>query len=135
MVFADARTRTFATNQPRPTEELPRTFGFANAPAEWAGTRWAAFVWDFTTSFGDAGARGILMLHELFHRIQPDLVLITLSGNNAHLDTLDGRVWLQLEWRALARAPDQSGGERKRAGRAGAALRSERRSPVAHSAG
>src|SRR6478672_12851160 len=56
MVFADAQTRTFATNQPPPTEELPRTFGFANAPTEWGDSRWAAYVWDFTTSFGDARA-------------------------------------------------------------------------------
>jgi hypothetical protein len=114
MVFADARTRTFATNQPPPTEELPRTFGFANAPTEWGGSRWAAYVWDFTTSFGDARARGILMLHELFHRIQPDLGVVTLSGKNAHLDTVEGRVWLRLEWRALARALGQSGEDRKR---------------------
>src|SRR5262245_59793333 len=134
MVFADARTRTFATNQPRPTEELPRTFGFANAPAEWAGTRWAAFVWDFTTSIGDAGARGILMLHELFHRIQPDLGLITLSGKNAHLDTLDGRVWLRLEWRALARALGQSGEDRQRAVSDAAAFRLARRAQFANAA-
>ena len=50
MVFADARTRTLATNQPRPTEELPRVLGFANAPIEWGGSRWAAYMWDFTTS-------------------------------------------------------------------------------------
>src|SRR5688572_33183938 len=41
MVVADARTRTFATNQPRPTEEPPRALGFANAPIEWGGIRWA----------------------------------------------------------------------------------------------
>src|SRR5688572_32286497 len=41
MVFADARTRTLATNQPRPTGELPRTLGFTNAPVEWGGSRWA----------------------------------------------------------------------------------------------
>ena len=35
MVFADARTRTLATNQPRPTGEQPQTLGFANAPIEW----------------------------------------------------------------------------------------------------
>src|SRR5262249_1140152 len=35
MVFADARTRTLATNQPRPTAELPRMLGLANAPIEW----------------------------------------------------------------------------------------------------
>src|SRR5262245_35030697 len=126
MVFADARTRTLATNQPRPTGEQPRTLGFANAPIEWGGSRWAAYAWDFTTSL-DAGARGVLMLHELFHRIQPDLGLITLSGQNAHLDTVEGRVWVQLEWRALARAPGQSGEDRKRAISDGAALPLARR--------
>src|SRR3954468_15656491 len=91
MVIADARTRTLATNQARPTAEQPRTLGFANAPIEWGGSRWAAYVWDFTTSLDDARARGILMLHELFHRIQPDLGLITPGGQNAHLDTVEGR--------------------------------------------
>src|SRR5262249_40278451 len=134
MVFVDNRTRTLATNQPRPTEELPRTFGFANAPAEWAGTRWAAFVWDFTMSLGDARARGMLMLHELFHRIQPDLGLITVSGNNAHVDTVEGRIWLRLEWRALARALGQSGEDRKRAVSDAAAFRSARRSQFADAA-
>jgi hypothetical protein len=74
------------------------------------------------------------MLHELFHRIQPGLGLITLSGNNAHLDTLEGRVWLQLEWRALARALAQSGEDRKRAVSDAAAFRSARRSQFANAA-
>src|SRR5262245_56674282 len=134
MVFADARTRTLATNQPRPTEEPARALGFGNAPIEWGGSRWAAYIWDFTMSFGDARARGILLLHELFHRIQPELGLITLSGNNAHLDTLEGRVWLRLEWRALARALGQTGEERKRAVSDAAGFRLARRSQFANAA-
>src|SRR5262245_27540126 len=134
MVFADARTRTLATNQPRPTGEWPRTLGFANAPIEWGGSRWAAYIWDFTTSLPDARARGILMLHELFHRIQPELGLITPSGQNAHLDTVEGRVWLRLEWRALARALGQSGEDRKRAVSDAVAFRLRRRSQFANAA-
>lgn len=133
MVFADARTRTLATNQPRPTEEPPRVLGFGNAPIEWGGSRWAAYMWDFTTSL-DARTRGILMLHELFHRIQPELGLITLSGQNAHLDTFEGRVWLRLEWRALTRALAQSGENRKRAVSDAAAFRLMRRSQFANAA-
>lgn len=133
MVFADARTRTLATNQPRPTEEQPRVLGFGNAPIEWGGSRWAAYMWDFTTSL-DARTRGMLMLHELFHRIQPELGLITLSGQNAHLDTVEGRVWLRLEWRALARALSQSSEDRKRAVSDAAAFRLARRSQFANSA-
>jgi hypothetical protein len=134
MVFADVRTRTLATNQPRPAGDWPQALVGANAPIEWGGSRWAAFNWDFTTSLGDARARGMLMLHELFHRIQPGLGLITLSGNNAHLDTVEGRVWLQLEWRALARALGQSGEDRKRAVSDAAAFRLARRSQFANAA-
>jgi hypothetical protein len=133
MVFADARTRTLATNQPRPTAEQPRTLGFANAPIEWGDSRWAAYMWDFTTSL-DARTRGIFMLHELFHRIQPELGLITLSGNNAHLDTVEGRVWLRLEWRALARALGQSGKVRKGTVSDALAFRTARRSQFANAA-
>ena len=74
------------------------------------------------------------MLHELFHRIQPDLGLITLSGQNAHLDTVEGRVWLRLEWRALARALGQSGEDRKRAVSDAVAFRLTRRSQFANAA-
>lgn len=135
MVFADARTRTLATNQPRPTVEQPRSLGFGNAPIEWGGIRWAAYIWDFTTSL-DSRTRGILMLHELFHRIQPDLGLITPGGlgRNGHLDTVEGRVWLTLEWRALARALGQSGEDRKRAVSDAAAFRLTRRSQFADAA-
>ncbi len=115
MVFADAQTRTLATNQPRPAGDWPRVLGFTNAPLEWGGSRWAAYTWDFTTSLPDQRTRREFMLHELFHRIQPDLGLITLSGQSAHLDTVEGRVWLRLEWRALSRALNQSGEDRKRA--------------------
>src|SRR5262245_35518157 len=127
MVFADVRTRTLATNQPRPAGEWPRSLGFGHAPLEGGGSRWAAYVWDFTTSL-DARTRGILMLHELFHRIQPELGLITPGGQNAHLDTFEGRVWLRLEWRELARALGQSGGDRKRIVRHEVAFRMASRS-------
>jgi hypothetical protein len=134
MVFADVRTRTLATNQPRPAGEWPRVLGFTNAPLEWGGSRWAAYMWDFTTALPTPRARREFMLHELFHRIQPDLGLITLSGQNAHLDTIEGRVWLRLEWRALARALAQSGDDRKRAVSDAAAFRLTRRSQFANAA-
>jgi hypothetical protein len=134
MVFADVRTRTLATNQPHPAGERPRGLGFTNAPLEWGGSRWAAYMWDFTTALPTPRDRREFMLHELFHRIQPDLGLITLSGQNAHLDTVEGRVWLRLEWRALARALAQSGDDRKRAVSDAAAFRLTRRSQFANAA-
>jgi hypothetical protein len=74
------------------------------------------------------------MLHELFHRVQPELGLVTPSGKNAHLDTIEGRVWLRLEWRALVRALGESGEGRKRAVSDAAAFRSARRSRFADAA-
>jgi hypothetical protein len=74
------------------------------------------------------------MLHELFHRIQPELGLITPGGQNAHLDTVEGRVWLRLEWRALARALAQSGEDRQRGVSDALAFRMARRSQFANAA-
>jgi len=133
MVFADARTRTLAVNQPLPAEERPRGLGFANAPVAWGGLRWAAYNWEFTTPLDDL-ARRQLMLHELFHRIQPGLGLMTATGQNAHLDTEDGRFWLRLEWRALAQALRKSGKDRKRAVSDALAFRLARRSQFANAA-
>ena len=134
MVFADARTRTLATNQPRPADDWPRVLGSTNAPIEWGGSRWVAYMWDFTTTLPTPRARREFLLHELFHRIQPDLGLMTLSGQNAHLDTFEGRIWLQLEWRALSRALAQSGEDRKRTLGDAAAFRLKRRSQFADAA-
>jgi hypothetical protein len=69
------------------------------------------------------------MLHGLFHRIQPELGFMTDAddGFNEHLDTLEGRVWMQLEWRALRRALESSGSERAEAIADALAFRRERR--------
>lgn len=136
MVFADVRTKTLATNQPAPAGDWPRILGFTNSPVEWSGSRWSAYIWDFTTALATARDRREFMLHELFHRIQPQLGLITpgASGQNAHLDTVEGRIWLRLEWRALSRALDQSGEDRKRAVSDALAFRSSRRSQFANAA-
>src|SRR5262245_8668472 len=71
MVFADVRTRTIATSEPAPPGERPGSIGFTNAPIEWGGTRWAAYVWTFIPA-DDRRARDELLMHELFHRIQPE---------------------------------------------------------------
>jgi hypothetical protein len=67
------------------------------------------------------------MLHGLFHRIQPELGLVAEDGSNEHLDALDGRVWMRLEWRALRRAIESSGSDRTDAIADALAFRRERR--------
>ena len=125
MVIADPATGTMATNQPRPAAPQPAALGFANAAMDWGGVRWTTLVWPLVNA-ADEHARGRLMLHELFHRIQPQLGLAAGDGQNDHLDTPDGRYWMQLEWRALARALSTTGPERETAARDALAFRSAR---------
>jgi hypothetical protein len=126
MVFADPVTRTIATSKPAPHEPKPATLGFANMAMNWGGERWSTYVWQMIPA-DDQHARGRLMLHELFHRIQPQLGFVIRDGNNEHLDTVDGRYWLQLEWRALGKALGLSGPERIEALRDALAFRHTRR--------
>src|SRR5690349_14479812 len=126
MVFADPATGTIATNQPAPAGARPRNLGFANATTEWGGVEWSTFNWQVLSSF-DPPSRGLLMMHELFHRVERPLGLMTGDGQNSHLDTLEGRYWQLLEWRALARALASSGTERTSAVRDALAFRFERR--------
>src|SRR3990172_7081273 len=86
-------------------------FKEAQALCERAGGRpwgggartWGAVRWD-TIANWPARTRGELLLHESFHIVQPQLVPNGPAGANEHLDAVDGRYWLRLEWRALARA-------------------------------
>ena len=110
MVIADAGTGTIATNQPAPAGERPRILGIVNAPIQWGGVTWSAYIWQMIPK-DDQGERGRLFMHELFHRVQPGLGLTTAGtvDTPSHLDSLEGRYWIRLEWRALARALGASG--------------------------
>ena len=114
MVIADLRTQTIATSQPAPEGPRPQVLGIVNAPLQWGGTTWAAYMWDTLVNTTPPHAREIL-LHELFHGVvQPQLGL-TVPGSGMlpeHLDTMNGRYWLRLEFRALARALRESGAQR-----------------------
>jgi hypothetical protein len=77
---------------------------------------------------------GYLLLHELFHRIQPQLGLLLPDTQNDHLDTIDGRYWMQLEWRALDAALRGSGSRRWDAVRDALAFRAARRAAFVRAA-
>ncbi|MEZ5319141.1 MAG: hypothetical protein R2752_17205 [Vicinamibacterales bacterium] len=113
IVIGDAATGTIATNQPAPEAPRPRAIGFANAAMRWGTERWTTVVWSLIPE--DPGRRARLWLHELFHRVQPDLGLFVQDADNAHLDTREGRYWLQLEWRALDAALASAGDARRAA--------------------
>jgi hypothetical protein len=126
MVIFDQATGTRATSQPEPGGPPPRFPGLADGPVSWGGVRW--FVWPlWLLPENDAEVRQQNMLHGLFHRIQPELGLVAEDGSNEHLDALDGRVWMRLEWRALRRAIESSGSDRTEAVADALAFRRERR--------
>src|SRR6476659_5839768 len=126
MVIADPATGTRATSQPEPAGPTPAFSSFADGPVTWGGERWFAFPLAMLPA-NAADVRQQLMLHGLFHRIQAQLGLITEDGFNEHLDTLEGRVSIQLEWRALRRALESNGSDRAEAIADALAFRRERR--------
>src|SRR5260370_23406445 len=99
MVIVDQATGTRATSQPEPEGPPPRFPGFVDGPVSWGGLRW--FSWPlYMLADKPAEVRQRVMLHGLFHPIQPELGFTPDNGFNEHLDTLQGRVWMHLEWRA-----------------------------------
>jgi len=126
MVIGDMRTQTFATSQPPPDAPRPPVVGLVNGPVKWGGVTWAAYAWNDLVN-RSAQSRNEVLLHELFHGVQQQLGLFVPLVENEHLDALDGRYWLQLEWRALARALTASGAQRNAAVRDALAFRQERR--------
>ena len=81
--------------------KLPEDIVIANTPIEWSGKRWTELIWPLPD---DVAHRHVTLSHELFHRAQLELGMVQHDGGNLHLDTLEGRILLQLEWHALARA-------------------------------
>jgi len=117
MFFVDPTTRAVVANEPDVegvlhkegsvyVGTLPQRVIVADSPTEWAGKRWTMLRWPVPES---TLTRRIKFAHELFHRIQPALHLNAPDLPNLQLDTAEGRLWLQLEWRALAAALVESG--------------------------
>jgi len=99
-LVVDRKTRAVAANQPAPAT-LPKEIGIANTAVEWKGVHWTMIVGPLPE---DAFARRMLMAHESFHRVQEGLGFSPTQPANTHLDSIEGRYLLQLEWRALAKA-------------------------------
>jgi hypothetical protein len=136
MLFVEAATRTVVASegdiQGILREEngvwvgnLPRHINPANTAVELGGKRWSMVLWPVSDS---RYSRRRLLMHESFHRIQNDLGIPASDPSNAHLATLDGRIWTRLEMRALTEALLRSGELRKNALRDALIFRARRRS-------
>ena len=122
LLFVDPDTRDAVANQADLEEKLkpvdgafagtaPATLGVANTAVTWAGVEWTMVMWP-PPQYKSPRMR--LMLHECFHRVQKKIGLPPADSMNGHLDSLDGRIWLHMEWRALEHALWQRGDERRR---------------------
>lgn len=112
MVFVDPSTRELIANQ-RPSAKgfetkgtvfsgkLPAQISVANYAFNWEGKRWTMVMWPLPSNRAE---RSTLMMHELYHRIQPDLGHGAIGAQNSHLESVEGRIWLQMEMKALADA-------------------------------
>jgi hypothetical protein len=125
MVIGDARTQTFATSQPPPDAPRPKLVGILMGPIQWGDTTWAALTWDMVAN-QPPRVRNERFLHESFHIVQRRLGLLVSTVSAEHLDAVDGRYWMRLEWRALARALRESGEPRALAVRDALAFRQAR---------
>ena len=124
MIFVASESRAVVANQAdaegRLTQHgnlfvgtIPDDVGVANTAATWAGVKWTMIIWHALSDNKEERTR--LMAHESFHRIQDEIGFSGSMPANNHLDTMDGRLWLQLEWRALERALRTDGRERHKA--------------------
>ena len=113
VLFVDPNTRDVVANGPDRggvlkrdgdiwVGHMPASENISNAPMTWSGTAWTELMWPLPPLSADH--RHVMMAHEMFHRVQPALGLMRQDNGNAHLDTLEGRYWLELEYRALAKA-------------------------------
>jgi hypothetical protein len=123
MLFVEGDSRVVTANQPDGKAalqgsgdvwegSLPKVVGVANTAIEWSGISWTMVKWPLPEN---RHARASLLMHECFHRIQKNLGLEIKNPPCGHLDTKEGRIWLQLEWRALSEALVAHGPDHQRA--------------------
>ncbi|MCI2425238.1 hypothetical protein LM599_04450 [Candidatus Acetothermia bacterium] len=126
VILVDRETREVVASHSGPEGQLspeeslfvghiPADLPIANTALDWAGMRWVMIVWQLLPD--DPRDAVWLLAHEAFHWAQERLGFPSPNTTeiNAHLDDLEGRYWIQLEWLALAKAVAASGVPRRRA--------------------
>lgn len=84
------------------TGVLPKQITIANSTLNWGGKKWAMVRLPLPE---DYYARLNLIIHESFHRIQPEVGFADLRVEQSnHLDEMNGRIFLRLELEALKQA-------------------------------
>ncbi len=123
MMFVDPETRFIVANKAdlkgvlKPEKDvfigyLKPEDPIANTSMKWAEETWMMIMWNALSE--DVLKRTNLMMHELYHCLQPKLEMLPQACNNAHLDQMNARIWLKMEWNALEHAIFSEGKERSR---------------------
>ncbi|MFA9466442.1 MAG: hypothetical protein ACERKN_19440 [Velocimicrobium sp.] len=101
--------------------QLPDDVGIANSTIQYGGKQWAMIIY-----FESNDTLDLLntYIHEMFHNIQKDLGLDGATSSegtnsiyydNSHMDEMNARIYLKLEWEALHKALNSSGAAKKKA--------------------
>jgi hypothetical protein len=122
VLFVDPASRVIVANQQNKLNtfkkegtvfigELEKEVNLANTAVDLYGEKWTMVIWDHIPR-DNKYDRDWLLAHESWHRIQQDIGLPPMTTDNSHLDKLEGRIYLKLEWRALRKALLSAGSKR-----------------------
>lgn len=113
ILFINPETREFIANKNNSSnhfkkvnsvylDTLPKELNIANTAIHWNNQRWIMVMLPLPI---DKNERNNLIIHELFHGIQPEIGFGNLQElDNGHLDKYEGRLLLKLELEALRKA-------------------------------
>lgn len=117
--------------------ELPDGIIVANSTIQYGGKSWAQI--SYTNNIYSIDRMMCIYLHEIFHNNQEalghissipesnDEMKIVMGYDNSHMDEMDARILIKLEWEALFKALESEGEERKKAVKAALVFREKRR--------
>ncbi|HEX3021535.1 MAG TPA: hypothetical protein VHP81_03985 [Lachnospiraceae bacterium] len=89
--------------------QLPDDTALANTSIHYGGKTWAMVLYSDEDDELDTLA---LYVHEMFHNVQEELGQNGDFYDNSHMDEMNARIYLKLEWQALHKALVSSGEEK-----------------------
>jgi hypothetical protein len=121
ILIIDKESRFIVANQPdnegllRKTGEVytgyyPKDKGIANSTTDFGGRLWMMVMYPLPEN---EYSRNQLCIHELFHSLQKRMNISFGNPDNSHLDNMDARILLKLEWTALEKALTDDRGRKK----------------------
>jgi hypothetical protein len=121
ILLMDKKTRFVVANMPdkdgllRKTGEVyigyfPKDKTISNSTTDYGNENWMMVMYPLPE---DDYSRNQLCVHELYHRLQNKLKLNFSNSNNDHLDNMDARILIKLEWLALEKAINEEEKEKQ----------------------